>query len=65
MDLRGNINDDLIFKNDDISELENKIRKVLNYSEEEKKKILDSLYGFYKKHSLDILSKRLSDTIHG
>lgn len=61
--LRGNINDDLIFKNDDIVELENKIRKVLNYSEEEKKEILDSLYGFYKNHSLDILSKRLFDTI--
>ena len=61
--LRGHISDDLIFKMNDTQELKEKILKVISLSEIEKNEIRKSQFNFCKSHSLDILSKKLSDTI--
>lgn len=57
--LRGEISDDLIFKQGDTDELKNKIERVMNYSEKERLDILSRLSDFSNKHSLSILSDKL------
>lgn len=61
--LRGEISDDLIFKQGDIDELKNKIERVMNYSEKERLDVLSRLNAFSNKHSLLILSDRLFKVI--
>lgn len=57
--LRGEISDDLIFKQGDTDELKNKIVRVMNYSEKERLDILSRINDFSNKHSFSILSDRL------
>ncbi|MEK7609654.1 MAG: glycosyltransferase family 4 protein [Patescibacteria group bacterium] len=62
--LVGQISDDFIFKQCDIDELTEKIKKLLDYSEENRKTAQVSLGRFVKKHSLSHLADSLSKNIN-
>lgn len=57
--LRGQIGDDFIFKEGDIEELALKLKKLLNYNEEERKKAIQQLRVFAEGHNLEKLGEGL------
>lgn len=62
--LRGQINDDFIFKQGDKKELSYKINKLINYNNDEKDRAISDLRKFIDNHSLDKLSIRLANSIN-
>jgi glycosyltransferase involved in cell wall biosynthesis len=61
--LRGEISDDFIFKQDNLEELVMKLEKLLKYTEEQKQNAREELKEFARKHSLKFLIETLSKTI--
>lgn len=62
--LRGQISDDFIFRQGDLEELTMKLEKLLNYSTEEKQKVVQDLRKFAESHSLKKLGGKLLKEIN-
>lgn len=61
--LRGEIDEKLIFNREDVKDLVSKLRAILNLSKEEKIKLQNQLKNFVNKHDLKILGKKIFDII--